>query len=90
MVNQYISKDFKISGQSQKDKTKKRKNESKNLLVLAKFSNVGYYLLFPILSGIFLGLFVDNFFKTKPVFTVIFLIFGSIATFYNLFQLTKK
>jgi len=52
--------------------------------------NVGYYVVIPILIGIFLGLYLDSRFRTKPTFTLILILLGSVASFYNLYRLTKK
>lgn len=57
---------------------------------LAKFLNVGYYLVTPLLFGVFFGLLIDNFLKTKPFFITIFIFLGSLGTFYNLWRLTKE
>lgn len=52
--------------------------------------NVGYYLIIPILIGIFLGLVLDEKFKTRHMFTGILIFAGGIASFYNLWKLVKK
>ncbi len=66
-----------------------KKNEKSNLL-LAKYLSVGYYLIAPLLLGVFFGSVVDSFLKTKPYFTFTFLIFGIVSAFYNLYKLTKE
>ena len=43
-------------------------------------------LLSSILVGAMIGLGIDNFFSTKPIFLLIFLVLGIIAGFYNLFK----
>ncbi|OGK17678.1 hypothetical protein A3D80_04505 [Candidatus Roizmanbacteria bacterium RIFCSPHIGHO2_02_FULL_40_13b] len=64
--------------------------DKKTNLLLAKSLNIGYYLLTPLLVGVFLGLFLDNTFKTKGVFVIILIILGTVSTFYNLYKLTKE
>ena len=39
-----------------------------------------------ILVGMMIGLGIDNFFSTKPIFLLIFLVLGIIAGFYNLYK----
>ncbi len=68
----------------------RKKERRKNNLLLAKYMNAGYYVLVPLLLGIFFGLFVDRKLETKPKFTIIFLFFGVIATFYNLGKLVRE
>ena len=52
--------------------------------------NVGYYILIPMIGGVFIGFIIDNQFKTKPLFIGIFLFFGIVAAFYNLLKLLKE
>lgn len=61
-----------------------------NNLVLAKSLNIGYYLLTPLLVGVFLGLALDKVFQTHGVFVVILILLGTISSFYNLYKLTKE
>lgn len=67
------------------DATMKKVNKNLNF----RYFNVGYYLLIPILIGIFLGINFDKWLHTKPVFTLIFIILGAASSFYNLFKITK-
>lgn len=52
--------------------------------------NIGYYILIPIIGGTIIGLTLDYQFRTKPFFFGLFLFFGTIAGFYNLFKLLKN
>lgn len=52
--------------------------------------NLGYYLLTPLLMGVFLGLTIDNYFHTKPVFTLGLIFLGMFASFYNLYKIFKN
>lgn len=52
--------------------------------------NVGFLLLTPILVGVILGLTVDNWLKTKPIFTIVLILLGTVGSFYNLIRLVNK
>lgn len=54
-----------------------------------QFTDIGIYLAGPLVGGVLLGLFLDNWLHTKPIFVLIFIVVGSIATFYNLIKLTR-
>ncbi len=69
---------------------KKRQNNVEEDLKLAKNFNVGYYIITPLFIGVFLGLFLDNIFKTKPLFILSFLVLGTIASFYNIWKTLKE
>lgn len=71
------------------EKPKYSKSQT-NSLVLAKYTSIGYYLIAPLLIGVFFGLSFDRVFDTGSLFTLGFLVFGMIATFYNLYSLVKK
>lgn len=75
---------------SQKTKTEKPKQNFKQHFLIAKSLNIGYYLITPLLLGVFFGLLIDNFLKTKPFFTIILIIFGVVASFYNLWKVAKE
>jgi ATP synthase protein I len=53
------------------------------------YSAVG--LMFPssILVGFFIGYFLDKWLKTDPYLTIIFIIYGILAGFVNLFTVTR-
>lgn len=80
-----IGSDFSIHQDKERLPPQK---DNKNFL-LEKYINIGYYLLIPLLLGVFLGLIIDNFLHTKPLFTIVLIIGGTVFTFYNLFKLTK-
>lgn len=86
MTSYSIDRGFKLT---LKPKTESKKNLKANLL-LAKYFNVGYYLIAPLLLGVFLGLGVDHVLGTKPLFTLIFLGLGLVSTFYNLRKIIKE
>jgi len=88
-----MKKIFKVSANFEKVKIEKRSNVSKNKknkFLLAKFINIGYYLIIPILVGIFLGISLDEIFHTQPFFLIVFLFFGVVSCFYNLARLIEE
>lgn len=56
---------------------------------LAKYLNLGYYLIIPIILGILIGKFLDNHLKKEKFFFIIFFSIGVISSFYNLFKIYK-
>ena len=68
---------------------KTQKREANNLL-LAKSMTIGYYLITPLLLGVFVGLAIDRFLGSSPLFVLVFIIFGLVGTFYNLYKLFKE
>lgn len=52
----------------------------KNILEeIALISEIGFLIVISTLAGLFFGFFLDNKFKTKAIFTIIFLLFGIIG-----------
>lgn len=72
-----------------KDKIKPAVWQNKKALDASYFS-LGIYLITPILVGLFLGLWLDRWLRLKSVFVIIFLILGTISSFYNLYKIFKK
>ncbi len=54
------------------------------------YLNVGIFILVPILVGLGVGYYLDNLFKTKPLFIILLLLLGIVSSFYNLWRLIKK
>ncbi len=81
--------DIKKEDFIQKAFPKKKENKLLRGLELT-YLNIGFYLLVPILLGVFLGYNMDIWFNSKPFFLVLFLILGTISSFYNLWKLTKE
>jgi ATP synthase protein I len=73
-----------------KIKPKESPKESSNPILLAKSLNIGYYLITPLLIGVFFGYWLDNIFKTRPLFLLMFFLIGTVGSFYNLWKLTKE
>lgn len=84
-----IKGDFSI-GQSTENKNKKASEKKNEEFSYAEYFNLGFYLAIPLLVGVFGGILLDNWFQTKPFFTISLIILGSTASFYNLIRLTKK
>ena len=78
----------KIKKHKDLEKELKEKKKKDNFLLAFSF-NVGYYLVTPLILGVVIGVFLDSKFKTKPVFTLMFIFLGMIASLYNLLKLTN-
>ncbi|TAN63706.1 AtpZ/AtpI family protein [bacterium] len=57
---------------------------------LYELASIGITLAAATFIGLLIGIYIDGYFDTKPWFTIIFLIFGIIAGFKNLYHTTKK
>ncbi len=64
-----------------------KKNKPNKDFGIAKYMNMGYYLIIPIVFGIFFGLFLDKKFQTNKIFFSIFFPLGVFASFYNLYKI---
>ncbi|MDY6842749.1 MAG: AtpZ/AtpI family protein [Thermodesulfobacteriota bacterium] len=65
--------------------------ETKKLLKqAAALSSIGMAMVLAIFIGLAVGVFLDNKFSTKPVFTLVFLIFGIIAGYRNILVMIKR
>ncbi len=86
MPNYYtFDKNFNLKLQ----KKIKTPGKKKRKLSLVKYIDIGYYIITPLLAGVFLGLAIDKFFKTKSTFFLIFLFLGTLAAFYNMYKIYK-
>lgn len=54
------------------------------------YSSLGYYIVIPIIAGLFGGLWLDRALATPPFFVLLFLVIGTIAAFYNLYKIIKN
>lgn len=84
-----INQSLELEMEGVKNKKKKVEKQDKNSFYYESF-NIGFYLIAPLISGVFLGLLIDKSLNTKPIFTITLIIFGAIGSFYNLYKLTKK
>lgn len=57
---------------------------------LAYYSGLGFSVALAIFIGLFIGLGLDRLFDTTPVFMFIFLFFGIIAGFNNIYKVIKR
>ncbi len=69
-------------------KIKKREDDSWKSMAL--YGNMGFYIVVPILLGLFIGIAVDDLTGKKPLFTLVCLGFGTVSGIYNLIRTLKK
>ncbi len=74
---------------SSKEITRPKRNKN-GLSLDARYLNLGAYLITPLILGVILGLAADTYLHTKPVFTLICIVLGTVATCYNLFKFIKN
>lgn len=69
---------------------KGRNIKAKKRRLWAELSAAG--IQFPVSIGIgyFIGKYIDKFFNTYPIFTIVFSTFGVIAAFVNIFRLNAE
>ena len=67
----------------------KKKSSDGNKRMLA-YSSLGMIFPVSIAVGLFIGYFLDSFFKTAPVLLIIFTLYGVAAGFYNFFKMVKR
>ena len=65
--------------------------EDKGLLKrLVWLSSMGISMVLATFIGLYIGVYLDSVFSTRPWFTIIFLIIGIAAGFRNIYILVKK
>ena len=69
---------------------KNKKNTQKKKSGYGIGMKISLDLFSSILVGAMIGIGIDNFFSTKPIFLFIFLVLGIIAGFYNLYKSAKN
>ena len=57
---------------------------------VAWMSSLGISMVIATFAGLYIGIYLDKVFSTSMWFTIIFLIFGIIAGFRNIYLLIKK
>lgn len=67
--------------------TKKPKSTFREL---AYYSSVGLSVAFAIFIGLFIGVGLDRYFDTTPIFTLIFIVFGVLAGFSNMLRAINR
>ena len=65
---------------------KNKKNSPKKMSGYGVGMKISLDLFSSIFVGTMIGLGIDKFFSTKPIFLLIFLVLGIIAGFYNLYK----
>ena len=88
MSRYHINKNFEII---KRDNIKNDKPiQSQPNLALAKYLNIGYYLITPLLLGVFFGLYIEKKYNSGGKIILIAILLGFIGTVYNLYRLTKE
>ena len=67
-----------------------KQNRIRLLSSMGMLSSIGIYFGVSISLGLFFGLYLDKKLGTAPIFFMIFMAFGIIAGFVNLFRLTTR
>ena len=82
-------KDFgkKLETLKLSNKKIKKKNSFKDLGIFLKS---GVELVSAIIIALVIGIFLDNYFQSKPIFLIIFLILGFAAGIMNVYRSVKK
>ena len=79
-----------------KEKTKKIEKKDKILKPLKKEGGASFgfkistEILAALVVGVVIGLFVDNYFNTKPFGLIIFFILGAFAGFFNVYRVMRR
>lgn len=66
------------------------KKEKRNFGLPEEYMNLGVYLAVPLIFSVIIGPKLDKYFDTKNIFTILFIVLGTISVFYNLYKLYKK
>jgi len=83
-----INNDFDLENQKKFFLNKKEiKINFSNTLDI--YYEIGYYIITPLLVGLFLGLYLDKIFDKRCFFVLLFIFFGALFTFYNLYRIYK-
>ena len=88
MSGYHISKNFEILTDDNPNKKVIGRARANNL-ALAKYLNIGYYLITPLLLGVFFGLYIDKALKSDGKVLIISILIGFISTIFNLYKLVK-
>lgn len=83
-----MNEHFKVAG-NRKTKKSSKQQKKQQIKFGAPVVDVGFYLVTPLVIGVLAGVFLDRQFDTKPLWTLILLVIGTISSFYNLWRLTK-
>jgi len=67
-----------------------QEKDKKLIRMIGVLSTVGLVLVFATVIGLYVGIKIDQWLNTSPWFTAIFLLFGLIGGFRNLFVYAKR
>ncbi len=81
-----ISQGFKIKKKKIKEKIEKKEKDE---LIALEYSNIGWYIIIPILFFLAIGLILERYLRIGRVGVVLFTFLGVIASFYNIFRILK-
>lgn len=70
--------------------TKMKKKPKSPFRELAYYSSIGLSIAFSVFIGLFIGVGLDRYFDTSPIFTLIFLVFGVLASFSNIIRAINR
>ncbi len=68
----------------------KKQREEGPLKGLGTLASMGVTLVVSTFIGLLIGIYLDKFFDTKPVLTLVFLVFGIISGFKSMYTAAKK
>lgn len=60
-----------------------------SFISLAKYMNVGYYVIIPLFVAVAVGVALDRYLNTKPIFTFVLIGFGAVSSLYNMVRLIR-
>ncbi len=60
-----------------------------SFISLAKYMNVGYYVIIPLFVAVAVGVALDRYLDTKPIITFVSIGFGAVSSVYNMVKLVK-
>jgi ATP synthase protein I len=63
---------------------------NKKMRSMLNASTIGFSFISAIGIGTLMGYYLDKYFETKPYLTLIFMVFGIVAGFKNMFYFVKK
>lgn len=91
-----VNQSLNIDGKYQKGNTRAepmqndKKRPKSAARELAYYSSIGLSVAFSIFIGLFIGVALDRYFDTTPIFTLIFLAFGVGAAFSNIIRAIRR
>ena len=58
-------------------------------LLALRLLGLGWYVAICVVVGVVAGIFLDSRFQTKPIFTLLGVLFGTFAAFYGLYKMVR-